>query len=233
MSISLVSSLWYLKCTWRLIHSFLSRMKSLSPVDRKSSASSRCRVAVSAWSSALSNSSCRPRMVFFVSSPSSSPMRCLLFRGHHRRVYFTVIDDTKLTAWQVVCAKSAGCLSERVLQSVDGPESRSAKRRSRAFGLNLMAVRSEIVVLKRCSPYYQTHSRSVAEKPGTGRGSVPGIKRQIRKQAANRAQHCEQGADMCRDDRLRVVAIPHEADPRRHEREIGDGGGHQQLEEGL
>jgi len=38
---------------------------------------------------------------------------------------------------------------------------------------------------------------------------------------------------MCRDDRPWVVAISHEAGLRRHEREIGDGGGHQQLEEGL
>jgi hypothetical protein len=30
-----------------------------------------------------------------------------------------------------------------------------------------------------------------------------------------------------------VVAIWHEADPRRHEREIGDGGGHKELEAGL
>ena len=38
---------------------------------------------------------------------------------------------------------------------------------------------------------------------------------------------------MYRDDRLRVVAIPHEPGSRRHEREIGDGGGHKLLEEGL
>jgi hypothetical protein len=30
-----------------------------------------------------------------------------------------------------------------------------------------------------------------------------------------------------------VVAISHEADPPRHEREIGYGGGHKELEEGL
>jgi hypothetical protein len=35
------------------------------------------------------------------------------------------------------------------------------------------------------------------------------------------------------DDRLRVVAIPHEAGSRRHQREIGDGGGHKELEECL
>jgi hypothetical protein len=40
-----------------------------------------------------------------------------------------------------------------------GPKNRSAERRSRAFGLDLGAVGSEIVVLKRCSPYYQTPSR--------------------------------------------------------------------------
>jgi hypothetical protein len=38
------------------------------------------------------------------------------------------------------------------------PKSRSAKRRSRAFGLNLVAVGSEMVVLKWCSPYYKTLS---------------------------------------------------------------------------
>ena len=40
-----------------------------------------------------------------------------------------------------------------------GPKSRSAKRRSRAFGFDLVAVRSEIMVLRWCSPYYQTPSR--------------------------------------------------------------------------
>lgn len=38
---------------------------------------------------------------------------------------------------------------------------------------------------------------------------------------------------MYRDDRLGVVVIPHKADARRHEREIGDGSGDQELEEGL
>jgi hypothetical protein len=40
------------------------------------------------------------------------------------------------------------------------PERRSAKRRSRTFGLDLVAVRSEIVVSKWCSFYYQTPSRN-------------------------------------------------------------------------
>ena len=35
-----------------------------------------------------------------------------------------------------------------------------AMRRSRTFGLDLVAVGSEIVVLKWCSPYYQTRSRA-------------------------------------------------------------------------
>ena len=43
----------------------------------------------------------------------------------------------------------------------------------------------------------------------------------------------KQSLDMYRDDRLRVVTISHEAGLGRHEREIGDGGGHQQLEESL
>src|SRR5215208_4850620 len=38
---------------------------------------------------------------------------------------------------------------------------------------------------------------------------------------------------MYRDNRLGVVTISHEADPRRHEREIGDGRGHKELEEHL
>jgi hypothetical protein len=44
------------------------------------------------------------------------------------------------------------------------PKSRSAERRSRVFGLDLVAVRSEIVVLKWCSPYYQTRSKKLFEK---------------------------------------------------------------------
>jgi hypothetical protein len=40
-----------------------------------------------------------------------------------------------------------------------GQKSPSAERRSRAFGLDLVAVSSEIVVLMWCSPYYQTRSR--------------------------------------------------------------------------
>ena len=43
----------------------------------------------------------------------------------------------------------------------------------------------------------------------------------------------KQSVDMYRDDRLRVVTISHEAGLGRHEREIGDGGGHQQLQESL
>jgi hypothetical protein len=39
------------------------------------------------------------------------------------------------------------------------PKSRSAEHRSSALGLDLVAVRSEIVVLKWCSPYYQTPSK--------------------------------------------------------------------------
>src|SRR5215217_2912342 len=39
-----------------------------------------------------------------------------------------------------------------------GPKSRSAERRSRACGLDLAAIRSEIVALKGCLPYYQTPS---------------------------------------------------------------------------
>jgi hypothetical protein len=35
------------------------------------------------------------------------------------------------------------------------------------------------------------------------------------------------------DGRRRVVAVSHEAGSPRHEREIGDGGGDQELEEGL
>jgi len=38
---------------------------------------------------------------------------------------------------------------------------------------------------------------------------------------------------MYRDGRLRVVAVSHEAGSPRHEREIGDGGSHEELEEGL
>jgi hypothetical protein len=39
-----------------------------------------------------------------------------------------------------------------------GPKCRSAKRRNKTLGLDLVAVSSEIVVLKWCSPYYQTLS---------------------------------------------------------------------------
>src|SRR5215213_10222544 len=39
------------------------------------------------------------------------------------------------------------------------PKSRSADHRSSALGLELVAVRSEIVVSKWCSPYYQTLSK--------------------------------------------------------------------------
>jgi hypothetical protein len=41
------------------------------------------------------------------------------------------------------------------------PKSRAAKRRSRAFSLDLVTVRSEIVMLKWCSPYYQTRSSRI------------------------------------------------------------------------
>ena len=40
------------------------------------------------------------------------------------------------------------------------PKRRSAERRNRAFGLNLVAACSEIVVLKWCSPYFQTSSKT-------------------------------------------------------------------------
>jgi hypothetical protein len=43
-----------------------------------------------------------------------------------------------------------------------GPKSRPAERRGRALGLNLAAIRSEMVVLKWCSPYYQTRSKAMS-----------------------------------------------------------------------
>src|SRR5215212_12205769 len=51
-----------------------------------------------------------------------------------------------------------------------GPKSRSAERRSRACGLDLVAIRSEIVALKGCLPYYQTPSRAclVSNRVGLG-----------------------------------------------------------------
>jgi hypothetical protein len=48
-----------------------------------------------------------------------------------------------------------------------GPKRRSAKRWSRAFDLDLVAVRSEIVVSKWCSFYYQTLSKSLQENIDT------------------------------------------------------------------
>src|SRR5215212_2694085 len=48
------------------------------------------------------------------------------------------------------------------------PKRRSAKRRSSALGLELVAVRSEIVVSKWCSPYYQTLSRGSFAKGDYG-----------------------------------------------------------------
>jgi hypothetical protein len=45
-----------------------------------------------------------------------------------------------------------------------GLKSRSAQRRSRTFGLDLVAIHSEIVVLKWCSPYYKTRSKSLFGK---------------------------------------------------------------------
>jgi hypothetical protein len=45
-----------------------------------------------------------------------------------------------------------------------GPKSRSAERRSRACGLDLVAIRSEIVALKGCLPYYQTPSKKLFGK---------------------------------------------------------------------
>jgi hypothetical protein len=53
-----------------------------------------------------------------------------------------------------------------------GPKIRSAERRSRAFGLDLVAVRSEIVVSKWCSPYYQTRS-SPGSNPGPAAKVIP------------------------------------------------------------
>src|SRR5215211_4758845 len=61
----------------------------------------------------------------------------------------------------------------------------------------------------------------------------PGIKRQSCKYAANRHQGRKQGADMHGDNRLGVVTISHESGAHPHKREIGDGSGHQELEERL
>ena len=61
----------------------------------------------------------------------------------------------------------------------------------------------------------------------------PGIKRQSCKCAANRDQGRKQGADMYRVNRLGVVTISHEPGAHPHKREIGDGSGHQELEESL
>jgi hypothetical protein len=52
---------------------------------------------------------------------------------------------------------------EGVLQSVDQPEKALRKASEQAFGLDLVAVRSEIVVSKWCSSYYQTLSRDCLE----------------------------------------------------------------------
>ena len=43
----------------------------------------------------------------------------------------------------------------------------------------------------------------------------------------------EQSADMFEDDCPAVVTISHEAGPGRHQREIGDGSSHKELEERL
>src|SRR5215213_422942 len=69
---------------------------------------------------------------------------------------------------------------ERVLQSVDEPKSRSAEHRSSALDLDLVAVRSEVVVSKWCSPYYQTLSRrGILRSWGVGFQEVRGRKKPL------------------------------------------------------
>jgi hypothetical protein len=80
--------------------------------------------------------------------------------------------------------------------------------------------------LRTLSHEAQANSRALEAQPKTQASSVapePGIKRQSRKQ----------GADVYGDGRLGVVAVSHEAGPGRHQGQIGDGGGHKELEEGL
>src|SRR5829696_588535 len=76
-------------------------------------------------------------------------------------------------------------------------------------------------------------SRSVAENPGTERGSRAWDQETNSQTSGEPDRHCKQGADMYGDDRLGVVAILHEAGSHRHKCEIGDGGGHEELEECL
>src|SRR5829696_2758438 len=52
-----------------------------------------------------------------------------------------------------------------------GPKSRSARRRSKAFGLDVAADCSRVAVLRWRSTYYQTPSREII--PGNGASGIP------------------------------------------------------------
>src|SRR5215207_546480 len=77
--------------------------------------------------------------------------------------------------------------------------------------------------------------RSVAENPGPRIVPKSSIKRRNCEYAANRDQHRKQSRDVCvcGDTRFGVVTVLHEAYPARHQRQVRDGGGHQELEERL